>query len=95
MAKEDEVWRATRCLTGAVPPFGRVFERVTGVKVLTVVDESLIQQGATINFNGGLRTESLGMATADFLRFEEAEVVNICVPRGSGGGSGGKACGDK
>ena len=34
-ATTDEVWTVTRCLTGAVPPFGSAF----GVK--TLVDNSL------------------------------------------------------
>ena len=66
MATEAEVMGVTGCVPGAVPPFGSLFEGV-----LTVVDVSLARQGDTINFNAGLRTESVGMSVADYLRIEE------------------------
>jgi len=65
LATEAEVLAVTGCVPGAVPPFGSLFSGV-----LTVVDASLSAQGATINFNAGLRTESVGMGVADYLRIE-------------------------
>ena len=50
LASQDEVFKLTKCITGAVPPFGSLF----GVK--TYADNSLFEQGDTINFNAGLRT---------------------------------------
>ena len=55
MAEAAEVKEVTGCISGAVPPFGSVFG------VPTVVDESLLEQGDTINFNAGLRTRSVHM----------------------------------
>lgn len=78
MAPLDEVARLTRCLPGAVPPFGSLFP---GVR--TFVDRSLLQQGALINFNAALRTRSiLGLTVADFLRIEgeNAVVDDFTVP---------------
>ena len=63
-ATPEEVWKTTGCLTGAVPPFGRVF----GVPVW--VDRSL-GRNEGINFNCGLRTHSLTMAYADYFAFEQ------------------------
>ncbi len=41
-----ELFRVTGCITGAVPPFGSLFERTR-----TVLDPSLVEQGPSINFN--------------------------------------------
>jgi len=49
----DEVKKITKCLNGAVPPFGSIF----GIK--TYVDNSLVKQGDYISFNAGLRTKSV------------------------------------
>ena len=53
-----------------MPPFGSVF------KVPTVVDNSLIQQGDTINFNAGMRTRSVQMKTQDYIDLEKPLVVS-------------------
>ena len=45
MATPKDVHEATGCVTGAVPPFGSVFS------IPTFVDNSLQEQGSTINFN--------------------------------------------
>ena len=37
----------------------------------------LKEQGPTINFNAGLRTESVQMSVADFVRVEEPMVADI------------------
>lgn len=66
MATEQEVKTVTGCLPGAVPPFGSLFEGV-----LTVADNSLKRQGSNINFNAGLRTESiLGLSTQSYYEIE-------------------------
>ena len=70
-ASEEEVKTITGCLPGAVPPFGSIFE------LQTWVDESLIKQGETINFNCGLRTHSLCMKVEDYLKFENPTVNNF------------------
>ena len=58
------MFSVTKCLTGAVPPFGSVF----GID--TMVDESIKSQGDTINFNCGLRTHSVRISVEDYLNFE-------------------------
>lgn len=70
-ATEEEVAKITRCLPGAVPPFGSLFQ------VRTVLDQSLLDQGSIINFNAGLRTRSLSMSTSDFLRVENPTIGNF------------------
>ena len=70
-ASVDEVREVTGCVPGAVPPFGSCF------RIPTYVDESLQQQGASINFNAGLRTFSVSMATADYLAIEKPIMVNV------------------
>lgn len=64
-AKVDEVKELTGCIPGAVPPFGSVF----GLQ--TYMDPSLSKQGETINFNIGLRSQSLQMATKDYIEVEK------------------------
>jgi prolyl-tRNA editing enzyme YbaK/EbsC (Cys-tRNA(Pro) deacylase) len=54
------------CKKGAVPPFGSLFKH----KVTVYLDQSLIDQGPTINFNAGMRTRSLRMSLQDYLLFE-------------------------
>ena len=63
LADEAEVAAVTGCVPGAVPPFGCLWP---GVR--TLVDESLVAQGDAINFNAGLRTASVHMSVADYLR---------------------------
>ena len=70
MAQLGDVAAVTGCLPGAVPPFGSLFGGAPGV-VPTVVDESILSQGAVINFNAGLRTLSVvGLRVEDYLRIE-------------------------
>ena len=59
------------CVTGAVPPFGSIFN------VPLYVDESLILQGDTISFNAGMRTRSVIMNTQDYLKVENPTIVNL------------------
>ena len=70
-ATPEEVQQVTGCLPGAVPPFGSVF----GVQ--TIVDESLYQQGETINFNCGLRTHSMKLKVNDYLEIEKPKLISV------------------
>ena len=71
-ASEAEVLEITGCVPGAVPPFGSAW----GLR--TLMDTSVQEQGATINFNAGLRTFSvLGLSVADFLRVEAPTVCRV------------------
>lgn len=74
MATEDEVREASRCLPGAVPPFGSKF--FANPPPLTYVDESLTLN-QVINFNCGLRTRSVKMTLATYLRLENPTITNF------------------
>jgi len=65
LATEEEVKKLTKCIPGAVPPFGSLW----GIK--TYADNSLFAQGDTINFNAGLRTCSFSMKTEDYKAVEK------------------------
>lgn len=71
LANELEVGKITKCLPGAIPPFGSLF----GIQ--TLVDPSLIKQGNTINFNAGLRTHSFNLKVEDYLKFEKPEIFEF------------------
>jgi len=73
-ATEEEVRTVTGCLPGAVPPFGSVW----GIR--SYMDTSLQTQGEEINFNAGLRTFSIKMTVADYLK---AEGPTVCSFSGS------------
>ncbi len=70
-AKVEEVNALTGCIPGAVPPFGSVF----GVQ--TIVDPSLEAQGDVINFNVGLRSQTLTLATKDYLKVENPKILSF------------------
>lgn len=70
-ASEEEVAKTTRCVPGAVPPFGSLFH------IRTLLDQSLIDQGNVINFNAGLRTRSVSMSVSDYLRVESPTIGNF------------------
>ena len=73
MATEMEVRSVTRCIPGAVPPFGSLFDNV-----ITVADQSLQRQGSFINFNAGLRTQSIiGLSTKDYNEIEKPLVADF------------------
>lgn len=74
-ATEEEVARTTRCVPGAVPPFGSLFQ------VRTLLDQSLIDQGSIINFNAGLRTRSVSMSISDYLRVESPTLGHFTKPK--------------
>jgi Ala-tRNA(Pro) deacylase len=63
-ATPNEIWQTFSVVPGAVSPFGKLF----GVPVW--VDRSLTKQ-ETINFNAGLRTHSISMKYADYVKVEE------------------------
>jgi Ala-tRNA(Pro) deacylase len=69
-ATEDEVKAVTGCLPGAVPPFGSVF----GVK--TYMDSGF-QAIESIDFNAGLRTDSIKMSRKDYELAESPVVHDI------------------
>ena len=67
MATELEVKNVTGCVPGAVPPFGSLFE-----SVITIADNSLQKQGPCLNFNAGLRTQSvIGLSTKEYYEIEK------------------------
>lgn len=72
-ARLPEVKLITGCLTGAVPPFGSVFQG--GLK--THVDPSLKNQSEIITFNVGLRTHSIVMNYEDWAKVENPTVVDF------------------
>ncbi len=78
MASANDVWEVTGCVPGAVPPFGSLW-RAKGV-ARTVADRSLLEQGPTINFNAGLRTESVGMQVEDWIKVEDPRVEDFSSP---------------
>jgi len=57
-------------LVGAVPPFGKIF----GLPVY--VDRSLTKQ-ENINFNAGLRTKSIQITYADYIKAESEAKHNV------------------
>lgn len=67
-ATEEEVWNLTKCIPGAVPPFGSLW----GIK--TYMDESLRTQGDSINFNAGLRTRSIFLSLQDYIEIENPQI---------------------
>ena len=71
MASEQEVWNISKCLPGAVPPFGSIM----GIK--TICDKSLVSQGTDINFNCGLRTASIMMKVDDYLKTENPQIEDF------------------
>lgn len=78
MASPAEVFEVSGAVPGAVPPVGSAF---TGGRVQTLIDQSLIDQGPTVNFNCGLRSESLcHVPVEDLLRLEPTHrIVDVAV----------------
>jgi Ala-tRNA(Pro) deacylase len=70
-ATQNEVWEVTKCIPGAVPPFGSLF----GLQ--TYLDPSL-QTLERIEFNAGLRTQSVRMLEKDYEIIEKPIVQEIC-----------------
>lgn len=62
-ATPEELYEVTNVVTGALPPFGKIFN------VPVYVDRGLSKE-ETINFNAGLRTHSITMKYEDFFKVE-------------------------
>jgi len=69
-ADTSEVKKITGVLPGAVPPFGSVF----GIQ--TYMDKSL-QSVTDIDFNAGLRTDSLRMKQQDYEKVEKPIICDV------------------
>lgn len=70
MEKPENIWSKYGIQIGGVPPFGNLL----GMKVYA---DKGITQNDKINFNCGLRTESIQMSPADLLEANEAVDVSI------------------
>mmetsp|Transcript_38629 Transcript_38629/g.123828 ORF Transcript_38629/g.123828 Transcript_38629/m.123828 type:complete len:205 (+) Transcript_38629:70-684(+) len=74
LATQEEVFDASRCLPGAVPPFGSQFFLAPPIR--TFMDTSLAHR-EWINFNCGLRTRSVRMRLETYLALEAPTTVEI------------------
>lgn len=70
MASKDEVKQITNLEVGSIPPYGSIF------KIPTYVD-SRLSSNQEIVFNAGLRTKSIKMKYADWLKLENPTVGNF------------------
>ena len=70
MASKDEVKQITGLEVGSIPPFGSLF------KIQTYVDEKLSNHEEIV-FNAGLRTKSIKIKYADWLKLENPVVGNF------------------
>jgi len=73
-ATPDQVKQLTGCIPGAVPPFGSVWS------IQTYMDNSLRNVGEYIDFNAGLRTDSVRMRQEDYERVENPIVSDFTTP---------------
>jgi Ala-tRNA(Pro) deacylase len=69
-ATKEEVLQLTSLQPGSIPPFGSLF------KLATYVDPALAES-ASINFNAGDHSISIQMTHADYLKAEQATVVEL------------------
>lgn len=78
LATEEDVASITGgCVPGSVPPFASVFPcDGSGKAVPTFIDRGL-EELEFINFNCGLRTRSIRLATREFVRVEAPTVADI------------------
>lgn len=74
LATENEVFEASKCLPGAVPPFGSKFFAQPPPN--TFVDRSLTLV-QFINFNCGLRTRSVKMSLDTYLNLESPTITDF------------------
>lgn len=65
------------CETGAMPPFGNLFDMTTYVAESLTEDEE-------IAFNAGSHTELIQMAYTDFERLVQPQMLHMSVPMGVG-----------
>jgi aspartyl-tRNA synthetase len=70
MASKDEVKKITNLEVGSIPPYGSIF------KIPTYVDGKL-SSNEEIVFSAGLRTKSIKMKYADWLKLENPTVGNF------------------
>jgi Ala-tRNA(Pro) deacylase len=73
-ATPEQVKALTGCIPGAVPPFGSVW----GIQ--TYMDISLRKVGEFIDFNAGLRTDSVHMRQDDYEKVEQPIVSEFANP---------------
>lgn len=73
-ASPEQVKALTGCIPGAVPPFGSLWS------IQTYMDTSLRQVGDIINFNAGLRTDSVTMLRSDYEKVEAPVVAEFTSP---------------
>ena len=69
-ASKDEVFKATNCESGSVPPFGKLFG------MPTFLDSSVLENDF-VNFNIGLLTKSVKIGKEDLLRLMEPTILNF------------------
>jgi len=78
LVSQEAVYQLTGCVPGAVPPFGSLFHAVCASSTVgTFLDPSMQEQGATMNFNAGLRTASVGMSVEDYIALEQPTVMRF------------------
>lgn len=73
-ATPEQVKTLTSCIPGAVPPFGSLWS------IQTYMDTSLRSVGETIDFNAGLRTDSVRMRQDDYEKVEVPIVAEFTSP---------------
>ena len=69
-ATKEEVFQATNCEPGSVPPFGRLFG------LSTFLDKSVLENDF-VNFNIGMLTKSVKISKQDLLKTMEAAVSHF------------------
>lgn len=73
-ATPEQVKTLTGCIPGAVPPFGSLWS------IQTYMDTSLRSVGENIDFNAGLRTDSVRMRQEDYEKVEAPVVAEFTSP---------------
>lgn len=78
LASEEDVANITGgCVPGSVPPFASVFRGDGSGKVVPTFIDRRLEELEFINFNCGLRTRSIRLATLEFVRVEAPIVADI------------------
>ena len=70
LATPEEIMQVTKCVIGAVPPFGNLY----GIKVYC--DISLLEN-EEINFNAGTLTNSIRMKTTEWKKIVNPEICEF------------------
>jgi len=63
--------RFPKCETGAMPPFGVLYDMTTYLEESMTANEK-------ITFNAGTHTELVQMATSDYLELVEPTILRVC-----------------